>query len=85
MRDDYLSTSTVNSAHIVILGLGATSGRCIGMAYKLLPDHLTMYPSAPSPIADGMVRFNTELPRAIDDLAAVLRNAPEEPAGWANQ
>jgi hypothetical protein len=32
-----------------------------------------------------MVRFNTELPRAIDDLAAVLRNAPEEPAGRANQ
>jgi carnitine O-acetyltransferase len=76
MRDDYLSTSTVNSAHIVILGFGATSGRCIGLAYKLLPDHLTMYLSAPSPIADGTVRFNTELPRAIDDLAAVLRNAP---------
>jgi carnitine O-acetyltransferase len=39
MRDDYLSTSTVNSTHIVILGFGATSGRCIGMAHKLLPDH----------------------------------------------
>jgi carnitine O-acetyltransferase len=85
MRDDYLSTSTVSSAHVVILGFGATSGRCIGVAYQLLPDHLTIYLSTPTPIADGMVMFIAELPRAIDDLAAVLRNASEEPAGRADQ
>ncbi|MGH3915778.1 MAG: choline/carnitine O-acyltransferase, partial [Pseudonocardiaceae bacterium] len=36
MRDDYLSTSAVSSAHIQFFGFGSTSRKCIGIGYALL-------------------------------------------------
>ena len=79
MRDDCLSTSSAPAAHAVISGFGATGGRCIGVAYQMLPQRFTLYLSTPAPIADEMSRFAEELPRAIDELAAVLRVATDAP------
>ncbi len=72
MRDDYLSTSSVPVQQVKMFGFGATSGRCIGIGYQLLPNSLTLYLSTPRAIADGMTAFIGELPGAIDDIAAAL-------------
>jgi len=72
MRDDYLSTSSAPSVNIQHFGFGATSDKCIGVAYALLPERLNIYLSTPRPVADQMHRFATELPRALDELQALL-------------
>jgi carnitine O-acetyltransferase len=72
MRDDYLSTSSAPSTVIDYFGFGSTSDRCIGVAYVLLPDRLSIYLSTPRPVAAGMDRFATELARAFEELAALL-------------
>ena len=80
MRDDCLSTSSAPTSNVVILGFGATSARCIGVSYQMLPQRFTLYLSTPAAVADGMASFAEELPGAIDDLAELLRGAPEDPA-----
>jgi carnitine O-acetyltransferase len=72
MRDDYLSTSSAPSVNIQHFGFGATSDKCFGVAYALLPGRLNIYLSTPRPVADQMHRFAHELTRAIDDLQALL-------------
>lgn len=72
MRDDCLSTSGVPSVNIAAFGFGATSGHCIGVAYLLLPDRLTVYLSTPRPVAARMVAFGAQLRTALDELAEVL-------------
>jgi carnitine O-acetyltransferase len=76
MRDDYLSTSSSPTSNVVILGFGATSARCIGVSYQMLPQRFTLYLTTPAPIADGMARFAEEMPGAIEDLAALLADGP---------
>jgi carnitine O-acetyltransferase len=80
MRDDFLSTSSAPTSNVVILGFGATSAQCIGVSYQLLPQQFTLYLSTPAAVADGMARFAEELPRAIEDLAGVLRDGSQDPA-----
>lgn len=72
MRDDYMSTSSAPSVNIRHFGFGATSDKCIGIAYALLPDRLNIYLSTPRPVADQMHRFARELPVALADLDALL-------------
>jgi carnitine O-acetyltransferase len=79
MRDDCLSTSSSPTSNVVTLGFGATSPRCIGVSYQMQPQRFTLYLSTPAPIADGMARFAEELPGALEDLAEVLSDAPEDP------
>jgi carnitine O-acetyltransferase len=72
MRDDYLSTSSAPSVHIQYFGFGATSTKCIGVAYVLLPDRLNVYLSTPEAVAPEMVAFADELRRAITELQGLL-------------
>jgi carnitine O-acetyltransferase len=72
MRDDHLSTSSAPSVNIRHFGFGATSDRCIGIAYALLPDRLNIYLSTPRAVADRMHRFAAEVPRALDEIQALL-------------
>lgn len=72
MRDDYLSTSSAPSVNIQYFGFGATSDRCIGIAYVLLPDRLKIYLSTPQAVADAMQRFEDELQKALDELQSLL-------------
>jgi carnitine O-acetyltransferase len=72
MRDDYLSTSSAPSVNIVHFGFGATSLKCIGIAYVLLPDRLNIYLSTAAPVAAEMHTFAVELRRAIADIDALL-------------
>jgi carnitine O-acetyltransferase len=72
MRDDYLSTSSAPSVNIQYFGFGATSPRCIGIAYALLPEQLNIYLSTPMAVADEMHRFAAELRTALDEMQALL-------------
>jgi carnitine O-acetyltransferase len=72
MRDDYLSTSAVPSPHVRCWGFGSTSPTCIGVAYALLPDKLTVYLSTPRAVREQMAAFAAELPRAVHELDELL-------------
>ena len=72
MRDDYLSTSSAPSKNIQFFGFGSTSPQCIGVAYVLLPDHLNLYLSTPSHVAEQMHDFARELTAAMAELQALL-------------
>ncbi|WP_018811390.1 choline/carnitine O-acyltransferase [Salinispora pacifica] len=72
MRDDYLSTSSAPSTKIRYFGFGATSSRCIGIAYVLLPDRFQLYLSTPRPVAEMMHTFADRLREALRELRALL-------------
>jgi carnitine O-acetyltransferase len=72
MRDDYLSTSSAPSTAIDYFGFGSTSDRCIGVAYVLLPDRLSIYLSTPRAVEAGMTAFAERLGEAFEELAALL-------------
>jgi carnitine O-acetyltransferase len=72
MRDDYLSTSSAPSTAVDYFGFGSTSDRCIGIAYILLPDRLSIYLSTPRAVEAGMTRFAERLGEALEELAALL-------------
>ncbi len=72
MRDDYLSTSAVPSAHIAYWGFGSTSEKCIGVGYAMLPDRFDLYLSTPRTVSAQMQRFAAELPRAVRELEDLL-------------
>ncbi|MEN8655429.1 choline/carnitine O-acyltransferase [Streptomyces sp. 21So2-11] len=72
MRDDYLSTSSAPSANIQYFGFGATSTKCIGIAYVLLPDRFNLYLSTPKPVAAQMLTFADRLGEAVAELRELL-------------
>ncbi|MGH3751676.1 MAG: choline/carnitine O-acyltransferase [Pseudonocardiaceae bacterium] len=72
MRDDYLSTSSVQSAHVQFFGFGSTSDTCIGIGYALLPDRFDLYLSTPRAVADQMSVFAAKLPDAVHELQDLL-------------
>ncbi|MEW2635785.1 choline/carnitine O-acyltransferase [Streptomyces sp. NPDC048389] len=72
MRDDYLSTSSAPSANIQYFGFGATSDRCIGVAYVLLPERFNLYLSTPRGVADQMRVFADRLREAVGELRELL-------------
>jgi carnitine O-acetyltransferase len=76
MRDDYLSTSSAPSTAIDYFGFGSTSDRCIGVAYVLLPDRLSIYLSTPRAVEAGMTAFAERLGEAFEELAALLEDSP---------
>lgn len=73
MREDYLSTSSAPSANIQYFGFGATSARCIGIAYVLLPDRFNLYLSTPREVGNQMEAFAGNLEEAIHELRDLLR------------
>lgn len=72
VRDDYLSTSAVPSATIQYSGFGATSEKCIGVSYEMLPDRFDLYLSTPSTVAEQMAVFARELPAVVRELEELL-------------
>ncbi|MFJ8078905.1 choline/carnitine O-acyltransferase [Streptomyces sp. NPDC096176] len=72
MRDDYLSTSSAPSDNIQYFGFGATSERCIGVAYVLLPERFNLYLSTPRGVADQMRVFADRLREAVGELRELL-------------
>ncbi|MEU8798666.1 choline/carnitine O-acyltransferase [Spirillospora sp. NPDC048819] len=72
MRDDYLSTSSAPSVNIRYFGFGATSEKCVGVAYVLLPDRFNAYLSTPRPVADAMQTFADRLRDAVHELRELL-------------
>jgi carnitine O-acetyltransferase len=72
MRDDYLSTSSTPSTSVRYGGFGPTGGRCIGIAYMLLPHRLDLHLSTPRALEDEMHRFVAELRKAIRELEDLL-------------
>jgi carnitine O-acetyltransferase len=76
MRDDFLSTSSAPSANVQYFGFGSTSGKCIGVAYVLLPDRLNVYLSTPRPVAAGMDAFADRLRVALAEIDDLLATDP---------
>jgi carnitine O-acetyltransferase len=72
MRDDYLSTSSTPSTSVQYSGFGATSKRCIGVGYVLLPERFNIYLSTPRTVADRMFQFADRLREAVGELEALL-------------
>ncbi|MCA1184831.1 MULTISPECIES: choline/carnitine O-acyltransferase [unclassified Saccharopolyspora] len=72
MRDDYLSTSSAPSKNIQHFGFGSTSGKCIGVAYVLLPDRLNIYLSTPLAVSGEMYKFADHLRNALQELEDLL-------------
>jgi carnitine O-acetyltransferase len=72
MRDDYLSTSSTPSTSVQYSGFGATSTRCIGVGYVLLPERFNIYLSTPLAVADRMYLFADKLREAVPELEALL-------------
>jgi carnitine O-acetyltransferase len=78
LRDDYLSTSAVPSPHVRYWGFGSTSPTCIGVAYAVLPDRLNVYLSTPRAVREQLTDFAAELPRAVQELDALLAGASDK-------
>jgi carnitine O-acetyltransferase len=74
MRTDYLSTSSAPSTSIQYFGFGSTSDLCIGIAYVLLPDRLSIYLSTPAAVEAGMTEFARRLSEALHELTALLES-----------
>jgi carnitine O-acetyltransferase len=72
MRDDYLSTSSAPSVNIQYFGFGATSDKCVGVAYVLLPDRLNIYLSTPRAVSDAMFVFAARLREAVHELQDLI-------------
>ncbi len=72
MRNDYLSTSSAPSVNIEYFGFGCTSPQCIGLAYALLPEYLTVYLSTPKSVEAEMHTFADRLQEALLELEALL-------------
>jgi len=72
MRDDYLSTSSVPSDHVLMFGFGSTSEKCIGNSY--LPRHDAIYGflSTPSSVAEQMHKYSQHLRATLIELAGLL-------------
>ncbi|GLZ35290.1 carnitine O-acetyltransferase [Lentzea sp. NBRC 105346] len=79
MRDDYLSTSSAPSVNIQYFGFGATSNKCIGVAYVLLPDRFNVYLSTPRAVSEQMYGFADRLTEAVRELQELL--AAEDETG----
>ncbi len=73
MRDDYLSTSSAPSDNVTIFGFGATSEKCIGVAYLPRTEAIYAYLSTPTPVAAQMHRFAEHLAQALRDLNTLLQ------------
>lgn len=72
MREDYLSTSAVASAHSRFFGFGSTSQKCIGIGYALRPDRFDVYLSTPRVVSDQMSVFVDKLPEVVRELEDLL-------------
>jgi carnitine O-acetyltransferase len=79
MRDDYLSTSSTMSVNVRYFGFGPTGDQCIGIAYMVLPDRLSLYLSARRPMRAVMDRFTDELKKAVGELRDLLSESSSEP------
>ncbi|WP_353890661.1 hypothetical protein [Micromonospora sp. WMMA1363] len=55
-----------------LLRVGATSSRCIGIAYVLLSDRFNLYLSTPRPVAGMMYTFADQLREALRELRDLL-------------
>ena len=77
MRDDYLSTSAVPSAHIRYWGFGSTSQKCIGVGYAMLPDRFDLYLSTPRTVADAMGTFARQLTEGVQELQELLTSGED--------
>jgi carnitine O-acetyltransferase len=75
MRDDYLSTSSTPTPNVQYGGFGPTSLHCIGVAYMLLPDRLSVHLSARRAMAVEMRVFAERLREAIRDLEQLVARA----------
>lgn len=73
LRDDYLSTSAVPSAHVQFFGFGATGQQCIGIGYALHADRLAAYLCTGRRAADQLGAFVDALRTAVPELLALLR------------
>lgn len=74
LRDDWLSTSAVPSAHVRSWGFGATSQRCIGVAYAMLPGEAYAFLSARPVVEQDLHRLAVELRRAVGELLELLED-----------
>ena len=74
LRDDWLSTSAVPSAHVRSWGFGATSPRCIGVAYAMLPGEAYAFLSARPAVEQDLHRLAVELRRAVGELLELLED-----------
>jgi carnitine O-acetyltransferase len=72
MREDYLSTSAVASAHSRFFGFGSTSQKCIGIGYALRPDRFDVYLSTPRVVSDQMSVFVDKLSEVVRELEDLL-------------
>jgi len=76
MRDDFLSTSSAPSQHILHFGFGSTSRQCIGVAYVLLPDRFNVYLSTPKAVGAHLEVFAVALGSALAELDELLAAEP---------
>ncbi|GAB3299109.1 choline/carnitine O-acyltransferase [Epidermidibacterium keratini] len=74
LRDDWLSTSAVPSSHVRSWGFGATSPRCIGVAYAMLPAEAYAFLSARPVVEADLHRLAEELRRAVGELLELLED-----------
>jgi carnitine O-acetyltransferase len=73
LRDEYLSTSTVPAVHVPLIGFGPTGPHCIGIAYRLTSQRLSLYLSASRAEADPLPEFAQQLRAAVHELEDLLQ------------
>jgi phosphotransferase system enzyme I (PtsI) len=72
---------TVHREEILLSGIGASPGICIGKAYlvdKEGVDVVTRYAIAPDHLKNEIKRFKAAVKRSKDELRAIIENTPEE-------
>ncbi|ORU93615.1 MAG: hypothetical protein A6F72_07200 [Cycloclasticus sp. symbiont of Poecilosclerida sp. N] len=72
MRDDYLSTSSVPSDHVLMFGFGSTSEKCIGHSYLPRRNAIYGFLSTPSSVAEQMQKYSQHLTSTLLELAELL-------------
>jgi carnitine O-acetyltransferase len=73
LRDDYLSTSSVQSDIIRQFGFGSTSSDCIGVGYAVRSESFGAYLCTPKPVAQHMIRFAENLHYVMREMGTLLQ------------
>ena len=74
MRDDYISTTSVGSKFVNMIGFMTSSKKCIGVAYSINRSNIEIYISGFKDSQYKPNEFSNNLRESIDDMVDILKN-----------
>ncbi len=71
----------IDTSEIILKGIGASPGICIGKAYLVGQEGVNVikrYPIATKDLADEVQRFKTAVQKSKEELREITANSPED-------